>query len=81
MPSVDLFHARSDKHDPAAAAEDICTQFGSAKPKLVTLFASRDRDQRALNAALRERLPKGTRLLGATTGGEKIGRASCRERV
>jgi len=70
MPSVDLFHARSDKHDPAAAAEDICTQFGSAKPKLVTLFASRDRDQRALNAALRERLPKGTRVLGATTGGE-----------
>jgi hypothetical protein len=70
MPSVDLTHARTAARDPVAAAEDICTQFGSAKPKLVTVFASRDRDQRALNAALRERLPKDTRLLGATTGGE-----------
>ncbi len=70
MPSVDLCHARTDARDPAAAAEDICRQFGSVKPKLVTLFASRDRDQRALNRALRERLPSDTRLLGSTTGGE-----------
>ncbi len=70
MPSVDLVHARTAARDPAAAAEDICQQFGAARPKLVTMFASRDRDQRALNAAVRERLPKETRLLGATTGGE-----------
>ncbi len=70
MPSVDLVHARTSQRDPATAAEEICTAFGSAKPKLVTVFASRDRDQRALNKALRERLPSDTRLLGATTGGE-----------
>jgi hypothetical protein len=70
MPSVELTHARTDVRDPSEAAEDICKQFGSAKPKLVTLFASRDRDQRALNEAVRERLPKDVRLLGATTGGE-----------
>jgi hypothetical protein len=65
-----MLNARTTARDPAAAAEDICNQFGSVKPKFVTLFASRDRDQRALNAALRERLPKDTRLFGATTAGE-----------
>jgi hypothetical protein len=70
MPSVDMAHARTAERDPAAAAEDLCRQIGSAKPKLVMMFASRDRDQRALNKAVRERLPKDTRLVGATTGGE-----------
>ncbi len=70
MPHVDLVHARTSERDPAAAAEDICRSFGAVTPKLVTVFASRERDQRALNRALRERLPAGTRLLGATTGGE-----------
>ncbi|MBC7978465.1 MAG: FIST C-terminal domain-containing protein [Myxococcales bacterium] len=70
MPSVDMVHARTSARDAAAAAEDLCTQLGSAKPKLVVMFASRDRDQTALNRAVRERLPKDTRLIGATTGGE-----------
>src|SRR5262245_22003535 len=70
MPSVDLAHARTTASDPNAAAEDLCKQLGSAKPKLAVMFASRDRDQRALNRAVRERLPSGTRLVGATTGGE-----------
>ena len=70
MASVEMVHARTSVRDPAAAAEDLCRQFGSVKPKFVSLFASRDRDQRALNKALRERLPKDTRLLGATTAGE-----------
>lgn len=70
MASVEMVHARTSARDPAAAAEDICNQFGSVKPKFVAMFASRDRDQRALNAALRERLPKDTRLFGATTAGE-----------
>jgi hypothetical protein len=70
MPSVEMIHARTTAREAAAAAEDLCKQFGSAKPKLVVMFASRDRDQHALNKALRERLPAGTRLLGATTGGE-----------
>ncbi|MBA3540456.1 MAG: FIST C-terminal domain-containing protein [Deltaproteobacteria bacterium] len=70
MPSVDMVNARTATRDPEAAAEDLCTQLGSAAPKLVVMFASRDRDQHALNRALRDRLPKETRLLGATTAGE-----------
>jgi hypothetical protein len=65
-----MVHARTGDRDAATAAEELCRQFGSVQPKLVVMFASRDRDQLALNRALRERLPKGTRLLGATTGGE-----------
>lgn len=70
MPSVDMAHARTSERDPKKAAEELCNQLGSTKPKLVVMFASRDRDQRALNVAVRERLPSGTRLIGATTGGE-----------
>lgn len=70
MPSVEMVHARTGTRDAAEAAEELCTQFGRKPPKLVVMFASRDRDQTALNRALRERLPKETRLLGATTGGE-----------
>jgi len=70
MPSVDMAHARTSERDPKKAAEALCSQLGSTKPKLVVMFASRDRDQRALNVAVRERLPSGTRLIGATTGGE-----------
>jgi hypothetical protein len=70
MPSVEMVHARTGDRDAATAADALCRQFGSVQPKLVVMFASRDRDQLALNRALRERLPKGTRLLGATTGGE-----------
>jgi hypothetical protein len=68
---VKMQTARTTQLDPIAAAEDLVRQLqGGATPKLVTLFASRDRDQLALNRALRERLPAGTRLVGATTGGE-----------
>jgi hypothetical protein len=68
---VKMQTARTTQLDPIAAAEDLVRQLqGGATPKLITLFASRDRDQLALNRALRERLPAGTRLVGATTGGE-----------
>jgi hypothetical protein len=69
MPSVQLTTARTSKTDAEQAAEDLCQQLGSVTPKLLTLFASRDRDHHALNRAVRARLP-GVRLLGATTGGE-----------
>jgi hypothetical protein len=69
MPSVELVSARTAQSDPEKAAEDLCNQLGAKEPKLITLFASRDRDQRALNRAMRERFPK-TRLIGATTAGE-----------
>ena len=70
MPSVEMVHARTTALDPGTAAEELCKQLGGTKPKLAVVFASRDRDQHALNRALRERLPKDTRFLGATTGGE-----------
>jgi hypothetical protein len=62
--------ARTTLKEPAAAAEDLLKQLGGITPKLVTMFASRERDQHALNRAVRERLPPGTRLVGATTAGE-----------
>src|SRR5689334_18040684 len=63
--------ARSTLVEPVAVAEDLLRQLeGGETPRLVTLFASRERDQRALNRAVRERLPPGTRLVGATTAGE-----------
>src|SRR5262245_19270280 len=70
MPSIEMVHARTTARDAVGAAEELCNQFGRTRPKLVVMFASRDRDQVALNRALRVRLPIGTRLLGATTGGE-----------
>jgi hypothetical protein len=70
MPSVEMAHARTTASEPAMAAEEICTQFGGTKPKLVMVFGSRDRDHHALNRELRTRLPADTRLLGATTAGE-----------
>jgi hypothetical protein len=70
MAQVKMQTARTALLDPVAAAEDLLKQLGGDAPKLVTLFASRERDQVALNRAVRERLPKGTRLIGATTSGE-----------
>jgi hypothetical protein len=70
MPKTQLHSARTALTDPAAAAEDLMNQLGGAIPKLVTMFASSNRDQRALNKAVRERLPKTTRLIGSTSGAE-----------
>lgn len=70
MAQVKMQTARSTQKEPVAAAEDLMKQLGSIQPKLVMMFASRERDQGALNRAVRERLPKGCRLVGATTAGE-----------
>lgn len=70
MAQVKMQTARTTQKEPVAAAEDLMKQLGGITPKLVMLYASRDRDQQALNRAIRERLPKGCRLAGATTGGE-----------
>jgi len=70
MASVDMLHARTAARSPAIAADELCAKLGTVAPKLVVMFASRDRDHVALNRALRERLPRTTRLLGASTGGE-----------
>ena len=69
MASIQQTTSRTTQTDPAAAAEELLREL-EGDPKLVVLFASRSRDQRALNAAVRARLPASTRLVGATTGGE-----------
>ena len=70
MASIRQHTARTETSDPQAAADELLADLGRDVPKLVVLFSSRSRDQRALNKAVRERLPKSTRLIGATTGGE-----------
>lgn len=74
MSEVSLKSVRTDERDPEKAAEllwnQLGQQLGSGEPKLVTLFASSDRDQLAINQAVSKRLPRGTRLIGASTAGE-----------
>lgn len=70
MAKVELKSVRTAETDPNKAAEEIARGLEGVTPKLVTVFMSSDRDAVALNRALRERLPKGTRLVGATTSGE-----------
>jgi hypothetical protein len=70
MAQIKLHSARTCLVDPVASADDLLNQLGGLTPKLVVLFASRDRDHLALNQALRDRLPPETRLIGATTAGE-----------
>ncbi len=70
MPSIQMRSARSAHADEEAAAEELVSQLGAFRPKLVTLFASRGRDHTRLNRAVRSRFPKGTRLIGASTAGE-----------
>ena len=70
MAKVQLYSARTHESDPVRAADEIVAQLGDVQPKLVTVYHARDRDAGALNRALRERLPAGCRLIGATTGGE-----------
>lgn len=67
MAKIDLASSRTHATDPVRAAEELLKEVGGKSPKLAVLFSQSTIDQRALNAALRERLPKGTRLLGATT--------------
>lgn len=59
--------AQTDKEDVHAAAEDLVRGLDIVDPKLVVLFADSEYDQAALNAAMTERLPKGTKLVGSST--------------
>lgn len=69
MASIVMTTARSQAPDPQIAAAELVSGLGAA-PRLAVMFASSDRDQRALNEAVRARLPATTRLIGATTAGE-----------
>src|SRR5262249_33043083 len=67
MSDVRLETKRTTATDPAKAAEELLKDVQATSPKLAVLYATRDRDVKALAAKLREKLPKGTRLVGATT--------------
>lgn len=67
MNEVELQVSRGDKPDAGAVAEQLL-QNAKGTPKLAVLFANRGRDLPALLRAVRERLPKTTRLVGGTTG-------------
>ena len=69
MASIVMTTARSQAPDPQVAAEALVRGLGPPS-RLAVMFASSDRDQQALNAAVRARLPSATRLIGATTAGE-----------
>jgi hypothetical protein len=62
--------ASSSSKTPEIAAEEALTQLGSFAPKVVFGFIPGPWDQRGYHAALRARLPKGVRLITASTGGE-----------
>lgn len=62
--------ATSTSKTAETAAEETLTQLGSFAPKIVLGFVPGPWDHRAYHAALRARLPKGVRLLTASTGGE-----------
>jgi hypothetical protein len=70
MAKVELKSARTSEKDPQKAAEELVKSLGGITPKLVMVYASIDRDFAALNKAIIERLPKGTRVVGASTSGE-----------
>lgn len=70
MARIDFRSARTAATDPVQAATELVEQLGAFTPKLVTLFAARSYDHGALNRALRERLPHGTRLIGASASGQ-----------
>lgn len=70
MANISMRTARTDLADPELAADALLEALGTDRPALLTVFAARKRDQRALNAALRQRLRPETRVLGATSAGE-----------
>jgi hypothetical protein len=74
MSSVSIRTCQSTTPDEARAADELLEQLGSTKPRVVFVFAARQRDQQAVHRALRERLPKETKLVGASTGGEVTNR-------
>jgi hypothetical protein len=70
MARVSFQSGRTFESEPVAAAEALVRGLEGGTPKLAVVFASDAYDHVGLNRALRERLPRGTRLIGATSGGE-----------
>lgn len=69
MASVQLSTSRSASDDPGKAAEEALASL-SGTPKVVFGFVAGPFDHAAYHSALHARMPKGTRLITSSTGGE-----------
>lgn len=67
MSKVDLETTVSTATSAKEIADELLAGLSGGQPKLVTVFASADRDQAALARELRGRLPRETRLLTSST--------------
>lgn len=67
MSDIAFKTARTAHTDVDEAAEELIRNLDMPALKLVVLFSDSNVDQRALNAAVRARLPKETRVVGSTT--------------
>lgn len=68
MARVNMISARTSQANPEAAADELMLSLEGASPKLVSLFTDASLDHIALHRAMRARLPRGVRLMGAGTG-------------
>jgi hypothetical protein len=68
MARVTQISARTNQADPEMAADELLRHLDGAPPRLVVLFAPCDYDHHGLHRAMRARLPRETRLVGAGTG-------------
>ena len=78
MASVELQSARTAIADPNGAAEDMVKRLTGADPKLVVLFASRDRDQ--VGGLDQHRQDHGEPTAAPDEPGEEFGADDNRER-
>lgn len=70
MPAVHQKTVRTTESKPAEIARALADGIQGITPKVVFVFAGRQVDHAQVHAALRPLLPKGTRVVGASSGGE-----------
>ncbi|HEU4412234.1 MAG TPA: FIST N-terminal domain-containing protein [Polyangiaceae bacterium] len=67
MAKVTLTTARTAEGEAAAAADELVGALGGARPELAMLFIGSRRDQGAIYRAVRERLPRATKVVAASS--------------
>lgn len=70
MSKIALESVRVDLKDPVTMANELVAGLTGAEPRLVVLVADRDTNLPELHRAVRARLPRSTRLIGWSSGGE-----------
>jgi hypothetical protein len=67
MAQVTMTTARTGRVEAAAAADELAGAIGAARPAFASLFIDSRRDQAAIYRAVRERLPRETKLVAANS--------------